>query len=1773
MVTSRASVAPRRRYDLIFEMTDKASGISDWSGWPPDPIVLDPVALVRARALERPSEIAFRLVGRAGIIAELSWQQLDARARVVAWRLRNNGASRVLVVAVHGVDFLIALLGCMGAGVAAIPVPPPLTPAAKGRFRAVLEGAAPSAILCAAPTMELPSDMSRIECVDGDVPTDFIGKFDPTRIAIIQYSSGSTSVPRGVLIDGFNLSAQQRAVRDVFGHDAASRVLTWLPGYHDMGLIGGLLQPLYTGIECVWLSTNLFLASPLAWLRAISEYRATTSGGPNFAYESCIAVAHDADLNGIDLSTWRVAFNGSEAVRGDTIERFAARFAGCGFQARAFLPCYGLAEATLMATASGVGPRVVVGHFEREALAAGQVVPASNDQGVSLVACGAPVSCIAVAVVDDSGAPLGSGRVGEIVLSGPTIARGYLGEQDSQRFGLTLPGDSRRWLQTGDLGFVYEGRLYVGGRDGDVITVRGSKHHATDIECTARDNGGEAFASVVAIGVKGAISDRVVLFVERDVEIPVDQTIVKAVVEAVGHTHGVAVTEVVLAPRRSLPRTTSGKIRRAHLRQLFETQCLPRDMVSLWALSDDGHTGFKSFESAANTLTKVVAAFREIFHGELIFPDSDFFALGGDSLRMHALCAAIEQHTGYPLGVAEVFEARTPLALTDRLTKRSGAPISRFDTSQPGELSPAQRRIWFSEQVRPGFPFYHVGLSIELDAKQAVDAQVRLHRIVAAEPSLRTVFVSMGGEPIQRVLDAFELPFCNEEIEPEDLNTRLLEEVCRPFDLAQGVARALLLLLPDGSARLLLTVHHIVCDGWGAWQLAMRLHATIRENVLNNTNVITFDAIQYLHRCATAASRARAARAAGIEYFVRALDALPEVSLPLDFDRPLRPTLRGARRHVRLSSATYARIVDAARRDGGTAFSYFLTALAALVRRFTGSGESLVGIVVSAPPGASPEPVACDLNFLPLRVAAADDTSLSAWGTLVRKRYGETLVHADTAFDDIVRALNPDRTRRSNPIYNTGLWFNDQYGAELPPAMQIVETPTSELDLRFVVAPNADGSASVNLEYANELFLEETAQQLLDTFLSIVDACVETPHRSLGEIDAALAGSQVRTFRRISIAANFTIEPALDAMQFWCRRLELPMSVALAPYDQIEQQLLQPNAAWFSEADTRLVVIDPDAWVDANGGTGRVETFLDLLDAHPQRRLAIVLCVLPAPSGDSVRAQAARRVAGRLLSSPVSEIDGPLLDLSNLAFRYCVNQERSPYIDELGRHPFTLPWLTALGTQLFRQLRADVRRRHKVLVLDCDGTLWDGECAFAISIPEHKRAFQRSVLRLRASGVILALCTRNRKRDVIDAFSHPDMCIRLDDIAAIEASWEPKSQSLRRLADALSLSTDSFVLIDDDPVMCAEVLAHCSDVCVVHLPESQQLQARVAEHLWELDGGITTEEDGRRAEAYRDEAMRRRARSETTDLDAFVAGLRVEVRKRCADPGDAQRIAQLAQRSNQFNLSDCRLNVGEVLATLSCWRVAEVQDRFGSYGLTCAARVEVWEGALNVDALILSCRVLGRGVETTFFELLQAEAQESGLPVMSVAYRRTLRNAPAFMFLRAIAPNFNAEEGRVAIASDVCPARHSDVQVQTPPLPLVMPWETSGASGVSVPLGERVDAGTILAGIESERPVRFVRRGPYVAPSGPVETLLAEIFAEALRVDRVGASDDFFELGGYSMLALRVVWRIHDAFGVNVHLSKLYDAPTVAALADVVVDAVIEINPSGLDRVLDESEL
>jgi acyl-CoA synthetase (AMP-forming)/AMP-acid ligase II len=536
----------------------------------------------------RGNQLAFaELDIRTDVRRSLTYGELGAHARTIAAELSTVApvGERALLLFPPGIDFVAAFFGCLYAGALAVPVYPPRSVDDAPRLAAIAASSQPRVVVSTRAFLDRLEPVLRSIPALAELPRLVIDNlasrawtpppFEPSSLAFLQYTSGSTGRPRGVMVSHGNLLANERVIRERTGHDPDRTVFAgWLPLYHDMGLIGNVLQSAYLGVPCYLMSPLDFIKRPSMWLDAITRYRVTTSGGPSFAYDHCvrrIPEAHPA----LDLSSWDVAFNGAEPVRADVLDRFAARFAPHGFRSEAFYPCYGLAEATLMVTGSDrlVTPEIL--SVDRGELGAGCVVGSTRADAQRLVGCGRPADDHEVVIVDrELGTEAASGRIGEIWFSGPSVCAGYWADEQksTETFHAILRGRPGRFLRTGDLGFVAGGQLYVIGRCKDLIIVRGCNHYPEDIERTIeRAHGALRPGCGVVFGIEHEGEERVVAVheVSRGANGPPASHIIAELTEAVSIRHGVRLHEAVLVKPGAIPKTSSGKLRRNECRVLY----------------------------------------------------------------------------------------------------------------------------------------------------------------------------------------------------------------------------------------------------------------------------------------------------------------------------------------------------------------------------------------------------------------------------------------------------------------------------------------------------------------------------------------------------------------------------------------------------------------------------------------------------------------------------------------------------------------------------------------------------------------------------------------------------------------------------------------------------------------------------------------------------------------------------------------------------------------------------------------------------------------------------------------------------------------------------------------------------------------------------------------------------------------------------------------------------------------------------------------------------
>jgi acyl-CoA synthetase (AMP-forming)/AMP-acid ligase II len=589
------------------------------------------VELLRSRAQRQPEQrlYSYLLDGEtAG--AHLTLAALDRQARAIAALLQSLDATgeRALLLYPTGLDFIAAFFGCLYAGVIAVPVPPP-NPAqpqrALPRLRVILDNAQPTVALTTSLIRSKlegllagsPATPALRWLATDDVPSGAELEWQapastPDSLALLQYTSGSTSMPRGVMVSHSNLIHNSAHITRAFALTMDSVSVMWLPLFHDMGLTNGVVQPLLMGRECFLMAPQAFLQRPARWLQAISSYRATISGGPNFAYDLCTRRITPEQRENLDLSGWQAAYNGAEPVRADTLKRFTAAFAGCGFQPSFFYPCYGLAEATLLVAGGIPQDDPVLCIAEVSALEHSRVIESREAESCdprrkmrTLVGSGRALPGTRIAIVDAELFTLcAPDVVGEIWVSSPSVARGYWNrpEETTQTFHAYLADTGvGPFLRTGDLGFLRDGELFVTGRLKDLIIIDGRNVYPQDIELTVEQShpamrpGGCA-----AFSVEIDDEERLIVAVEVDRHYranvppaaprpplgerpPLDaDAITRAIRRAVAEDHDVRVHSVVLLKAGSIPRTPSGKVQRRQC----QTSFINGTMEGLWGAGE-----------------------------------------------------------------------------------------------------------------------------------------------------------------------------------------------------------------------------------------------------------------------------------------------------------------------------------------------------------------------------------------------------------------------------------------------------------------------------------------------------------------------------------------------------------------------------------------------------------------------------------------------------------------------------------------------------------------------------------------------------------------------------------------------------------------------------------------------------------------------------------------------------------------------------------------------------------------------------------------------------------------------------------------------------------------------------------------------------------------------------------------------------------------------------------------------------------------------------------
>jgi amino acid adenylation domain-containing protein len=1098
------------------------------------------VDLIEYRAKNQPKSLAFTFIpdGTSQQV-EITYRQLADCSRAIASRLQalEMVGKRALLLYPPGLDYIAAFLGCLYAGTIAVPAYPPRHRRHTGRLEAIAKDATPAIAMTVSGILPQVQGLFSTEWLVTDEIDDSIADnwqqriIDCNEIAFLQYTSGSTGTPKGVMLTHGNLWDNAAMTYRYMEHSDSSKFVSWLPMYHDMGLIGGILQPLYGGFPCYLIPPTSFLQNPYLWLQTISQQQATTSGAPNFAYELCVQKITPQQRQQLDLSSWTVAFNGAEPIRCETLERFAETFAECGFDKRAFYPCYGMAEATLMISGGLKDSVPLVKTLQKSGLEKNLAIPATmGEDSATLVGCGRSLPDREIAIV--SRCPTGTianpetltrclpGEIGEIWVTGASIGLGYWNrpEETQATFNAYLKDNPQvPFLRTGDLGCIIDGELFITGRLKDLIVIRGRNLYPQDIERTVeiahpqlRSGCGAAFA----------------------VEIDAAESLV--VVQEGAQEYEIQPHAVILIKGGTIPKTSSGKIQRRKCRDRFLAGDLEVLGSSILSIKMDAGMGEDELLLDRQRLLAIpVDERRQLLESYLIqrvakvlnlLPsqideEASLLYFGLDSLKAFELKQLLARDLQVEIAIAELFNGINLNYLLNRIL----AEISRESVLQLSPILPhgdlelnyplsfAQQRLWFLDRLETGNPAYNIAFGMrllgELDEKRL---KASLQQVVQKHESLRTSFSTVEGEPVQvinpnftlklEIIDDRDLPASEREIVIQQLAT---QESQITFDLCSlPLLRTKLIKLSATEHILLITMHHIISDGWSIEVLLREIAACYREN---DTKIADLP-IQYRDFAVwQREGLENEILDAQLAYWKQQLEGVPAVlSLPTDRPRPSIQTSRGAHESVVIPQHLAEKLDELAQGTGVTPFMLLLAVFEIFLYRYTGAVDIPIGTAIAN--RNRPELqgiIGFFANTLVLRANLAGNPTFKQLLARVREVALAAYTHQDLPFDRLVEAIQPERDLSRSPLFQ--VLFTYQNSPELPGMQGLklenfdIETETAQFDLSLAIA-RTPTTLTATFEYNTDLFDRETIIPMLQHFQNLLEGVVANPEVRIGDL-------------------------------------------------------------------------------------------------------------------------------------------------------------------------------------------------------------------------------------------------------------------------------------------------------------------------------------------------------------------------------------------------------------------------------------------------------------------------------------------------------------------------------------------------------------------------------------------------------------------------------------------------------------------------------------------------
>ncbi len=1141
-------------------------------------------------------------------------------------------------------------------------------------------------------------------------------------------------------------------------------------------------------------------------------------------------------------------------------------------------------------------------------------------------------------------------------------------------------------------------------------------------------------------------------------------------------------------------------------------------------------------------------------------------------------------------------------------------------------LSYSQQSMWFYDQLIKGNPAFNISNAVKITGKLDIDAiENAINELVIRHEALRTNFKAIDGNPVQVVQAELKAELCKtyientvEEIRLKDL---LKEEARRSFDLETGpLFRFHLFILGEEEYILTMVIHHIISDGWSNTVLVGELFTLYKAGIQGMDQDLSLPPVQFADYACWEKKRLQGEVLENLlDYWEKKLANTSTLKLPLDRERPTVRAFEGGYEPVVISPELTTKINTVCKNKSVTQFILILATLKTLLYRYSGQQDICIGTVVANRNKKEIEgAVGFFMNTLALSTRIEGESSFSEVLERVKKTTYDAFTYQELPFDKMVEELKPPREDGVNPFFQVMfiLQNTQKVDLELPGVkMQTldIESGMAPFDLRLQLT-ETEGGLKGGLDYNLSIFDSSTIRNLTRHLISTLECIAENQEQKITQLPI-FTQEDIKNIQKIKIAvaATFTAEPMEGYINWWCKQFGIKNEVAFAPYNQVFQQLLDETSLISVNDGVNILLIRFEDWLrnDVSGDAEQIkkleENYCNLVSIlkSKAKQIPYFVGVLPVGRYSNISQKVSRYIEdmNRRWKLVLEDMENVyVMDCGTLEEQFAIDTVFDPLKDTEAHIPFTDMYFGALGTAVARNICAWRKQHFKVIVLDCDNTLWKGVCGeegtHGVVINEPFKRLQELMLEHCREGMLLALCSKNNEADVWDVFeNNKGMLLKKEHFVSWRINWQSKADNIREIAHELNLGMDSFIFIDDSPVECSEVMMKLPEVLTLKLPEDVEQIPGYLQHVWAFDRFKVTAEDAQRTQMYIAEKERKQIQAGVQSLDDFIHGLELKMSMNLIEDSKYMRAAQLTHRTNQFNLSTIRRTEEELrlLTSLPGFKchVIEVSDRFGDYGLVGVIITKENGDKLLIDTFLLSCRVLGRRIEDAILVGLKKLCVETGAKILEAEFRPTEKNMPIKHFLdksgwksteegsgfrryqldiEAIPDNENLVECYFDSKFEPSVKRAGAEEAEHVPEIYIKQekeknsfnnnWKVLSVNremllhkAYLLPLenatGELLTALSFHSVGIAKKPVK-INNVEYKAPENKTQKILVEIWQEILGVEKIGINDDFFRLGGHSLTAVSIISRLRDRFHKYIPLQWIIENRTIAQLGKLI---------------------